>query len=361
MFLPSLASIDVVFHSYIPELPMGKYAHIILLRETNSFALFQTDGELNTSRGSLGRHPENQALTTRIVLFKRKQSTPERLTGRELLRRYGLIHKCKYNTKDFCKRCPDCIFYGFAIGSEGSSRSRVLVDTAFSITGYDMSHQRLTFNAPSENGTMSEEGKMLNALNWQDYVLPQVYFPSVVTIKDPTEAEFIYVLNNILRTRRYGAQNTRTGTVENIITGIVFADGEIFSNLALTRAVYDHLSAEQRARTPLLREDVRGAMEAVVPALLREDAVVFQAFAGIPLETLLRETHQITTDEARLREVLTQANAEANRYAIEYGVGPVKEAPKEAKAGKTASGPGVATAGEGERGSEESQSGEGGV
>src|SRR5256886_2590175 len=261
MFLHSLESLNV-FQQDIPKLPMGKYAHIITLRETNSFALFQTDGELNISRVSLGR--KEQTPGTRIVLFKRKQSTPERLTGREILRRYGLVENCKYNTADFCKRCPDCIYYGFAIGNEGSERSKILVDSAFSITGYDMSHQQFTFNAPSENGTMSEDGKMRTALGEQDYGLPQVYFPSVVTIKDPTEAEFIYVLNNILRTRRYGAQNTRTGTVENIITGIVFADGEIFSNLELTQAVYDHLPAEQRAKTPLLRDAVRGAMDVVV-------------------------------------------------------------------------------------------------
>jgi len=319
MFLHSLESIDV-FQQAIPKLPMGRYAHVIMLRETNSFALFQTDGELNISRVSLGRKAENQSLTTRIVLFKRKQSTPERLTGRELLRRYGLVENCKYNTAGFCKRCPDCIYYGFAIGNEGSERSKVLVDSAFSITGYDMSHQQFTFNAPSENGTMSEGGVMRTALGEQDYVLPQVYFPSVVTIKDPTEAEFIYVLNNILRTRRYGAQNTRTGTVENIITGIVFADGEIFSNLELTQAAYDHLPAEQRAKTPLLRDAVRGTMEAVVPVLLREDGVVFHAFAGERLETILRETLQVTSDEARLREVLTRANAEANQYAQTYGV-----------------------------------------
>jgi CRISPR-associated protein Csc2 len=325
MFLHSLETVDV-FQQTIPKLPMGKYAHVIMLRETNSFALFQTDGELNISRVSLGRKAENQSLTTRIVLFKRKQSTPERLTGRELLRRYGLVETCKYNTAEFCKRCPDCIYYGFAIGNEGSERSKVLVDSAFSITGYDMSHQQFTFNAPSENGTMSEDGKMRTALGEQDYVLPQVYFPSVVTIKDPTEAEFIYVLNNILRTRRYGAQNTRTGTVENIITGIVFADGEIFSNLELTQAVYDYLPAEQRAKTPLLRDAVRSAVETVVPDLLSEDGVVFHAFAGEHLEMILRETLQVTSDEARLREVLTQANAEANRYAIEHGVGPLKEA-----------------------------------
>jgi len=306
---------------------MGKYAHIITLRETNSFALFQTDGELNISRVSLGR--KEQTPGTRIVLFKRKQSTPERLTGRELLRRYGLVESCKYNSAEFCKRCPDCIYYGFAIGDQGSERSKVLVDSAFSVTGYDMSHQQFTFNAPSENGTMSEDGKMRNALGEQDYVLPQVYFPSVVTIKDPTEAEFIYVLNNVLRTKRYGAQNTRTGTVENHVTSIVFSDGEIFSNLQLTQAVYDTLSQEQRAKTPLPQAAVLEAMDAVVPELLREDGVVAQPLMGERLHTLIEEVKHITSDETRLSAVLKQANTETNRYAQAYGVGM-----KEAKAKK---------------------------
>lgn len=326
MFLQSLETASV-FHQEIPKLPMGKYAHIIMLRETNSFALFQTDGELNICRVSLGR--KEQTPGTRIVLFKRKQSTPERLTGRELLRRYGLVDGCKYNSQDFCKRCPDCIYYGFAIGDQGSERSKVLVDSAFSITGYDLSHQQFTFNAPSENGTMSEEGKMKTALGEQDYVLPQVYFPSVVTIKDPTEAEFIYVLNNILRTKRYGAQNTRTGTVENHVTGIVFSDGEIFSNLQLTQSVYDALSPEQRAKTPLLQATVLEAMESAIPALLDEDSLVAQLFARDRLQALLQEVTHITSNEESLVAVLTQANAESNRYAQAYGVGA-----KEAKAKK---------------------------
>ena len=307
MFLNSLETSNI-FHQDIPKLPMGKYAHIIMLRETNSFALFQTDGELNICRVSLGR--KEQTPGTRIVLFKRKQSTPERLTGRELLRRYNLVNECKYNSKDFCKRCPDCIYYGFAIGNEGSERSKVLVDSAFSITGYDMSHQQFTFNAPSENGTMSEDGKMKIALGEQDYVLPQVYFPSVVTIKDPTEAEFIYVLNNVLRTKRYGAQNTRTGTVENHITGIVFSDGEIFSNLQLTQSMYDTLSPEQRAKTPLPHEAVLEAMKSVTPVLLHEDGLVAQHYEGEDLQTLIKEVIQITSSEERLISLLTQANAE---------------------------------------------------
>src|SRR5436305_12180218 len=176
---------------------------------------------------------------------------------------------------------------------------------------------------------MSEAGQMKTSLGEQDYVLPQVYFPSVVTIKDPTEAEFIYVMNNILRTKRYGAQNTRTGTVENHITGVVFSDGEIFSNLQLTQSIYDALAPEQRAKTPLPQAVVLEAIESVVPTLLGEDGVVAQLFAGEHLNTLLHEIMQVTSDEARLVGLLTQANAEANRYAQTYGVGA-----KEAKAKK---------------------------
>ena len=54
MFLNTLEGLNV-FHQDIPKFPMGKYAHIIVLRETNSFALFQTDGELNISRVNMGR------------------------------------------------------------------------------------------------------------------------------------------------------------------------------------------------------------------------------------------------------------------------------------------------------------------
>ncbi len=327
MFLNSLTSLNV-FQQDIPKLPMGKYAHIITLRETNSFALFQTDGELNISRVSKGRRAENQDQATRIVLFKRKQSTPERLTGRELLRRYGLVESCEYNSEKFCKHCPDCIYYGFAIGNQGSERSKVLVDSAFSITGYDMSHQQFTFNAPYENGTMSEAGKMKTSLGEQDYVLPQVYFPSVVTIKDPTEAEFIYVMNNIMRTKRYGAQNTRTGTVENHIVSVVFADGEIFSNLQLTQAIYDALTPEQLARTPLAQFDVLSAMQSVVPALLAEDGVVVNLVMGERLSRMLQEISHIASDETRLESVLAQANAETNQYAKIYGVDSAKEKAK---------------------------------
>jgi CRISPR-associated protein Csc2 len=321
-----------VFHEAIPELPMGKYAHFVLLRETNSYPLFQTDGELNLARVSAGLAPDNQTPMSRIVIFKRKQSTPERLTGRELLRAHGVIaaskeeeqagkgRYCEYNSADFCKECPDCILYGFAIGALGSERSKVLVDSAFSLTGYDESHEQMTFNAPFETGTMGKAGVMKTAIGEQDHVLPQVYFPAVVTLKDPTEAGFLYVFNNILRTKRYGAQSTRTGAMNNHVLAVIFADGEVFSNLKLSQKVTDLLRAHSQFDPPLQLANVRQAMAEAIPTLLVDDGVVAQTYDGERLASLLAEVNDIVGDGDKLAALIEQVTAEARQYAESYGV-----------------------------------------
>jgi CRISPR-associated protein Csc2 len=79
----------------------------------------------------------------------------------------------------------------------------------------------------------------------------------------------------------------------------------------------------------LKRDAVQEAMEAIVPQLLHEDGVVFKLLDGERLQALLQETLQITSDETRLKSVLTQANAETLRYAQTHGVDA-----KEAKAKK---------------------------
>ena len=87
-----------LFPTQVPPKPSGNYAHIIMLRLTESYPLFQTDGELNTARVSAGA--KNGEIITRLTMFKRKQTTPERLTGRELLRKYGFISMESVDQKD---------------------------------------------------------------------------------------------------------------------------------------------------------------------------------------------------------------------------------------------------------------------
>lgn len=324
------------FHSEIPAKPMGKYAHFITIRVTESYPLFQTDGELNKARVRAGVDKANSETISRLAMFKRKQSTPERLTGRELLRNYqiGDWETCDYNV-DFSKTTPDCIIYGFAIGDSGSEKSKVVVDTAYSITPFDDSHLNFTLNAPFENGTMSRQGEVTSRINSQDHILPQVFFPSIVTLKDPTEASFLYVFNNILRTRHYGAQTTRTGRVRNQLIGVIFTDGEITSNLRWTQKIYDLLLADQKIQLPdpLNEDDVLKSAEDAIVQIMADEFIPHTDFLGDGFTSLLAEVKAITSNEERLKLLLETANSESVAYAKKYIQKPKSSKKKTAKAG----------------------------
>lgn len=297
------------FAQVLPARPSGKYAHIVLLRVTEGYAVFQTDGELNRVRIAAGT--ADTTSMTRITLFKRKQTTPERLNGRELLRRYNLMpEECKYN-ENSCKRCPDCITYGFAVGDGGSEKSKVFADTAFSLTDYAVSHEVFTLNAPYEDGTMSDKGVVTSRISQQDHVKPGTIFPSVITTRDLTFSLFVYVLNNILRTNRYGATTTRGGTVRNHVAAIILSDGEIFSNLLFTQRMFDLVQPSGLDPVPLGM--ALEAAQQVIPALLAEDSVRDQqVLMGADLEAFLDQVRGM--DEATLVDLLQQATAETGDY-----------------------------------------------
>lgn len=321
-----LETLKSEFHTAFPRLASGKYVHFLMVRHSQSFPVFQTDGVLNTVRTQAGLDAKNQDAISRLVMFKRKQVTPERLAGRELLRSLELTSAdptikekfCEYNGENSCKKCPDCIIYGFAIGDSGSERSKVYSDSAFSLTPYETSHRSFTFNAPFEGGTMSEKGEMRSAINELDHVLPEVVFPTVETLRDPTLEGFVYVLGNLLRTRRYGAQESRTGTMTNHLVGIALCDGELFSNLHFTQAIYDALKAQGDINAPIA--DIRQEAASVAEQLLEKEPVrKSQMIFGTQLEELLTEVAGIYQDDEKLRETFTTLYQQTQTYAETYG------------------------------------------
>jgi CRISPR-associated protein Csc2 len=310
------------FHTAFPRLASGKYVHFLMVRHSQSFPVFQTDGVLNVARTQAGL--ETQDKFSRLVLFKRKQTTPERLAGRELLRSLGLTTAdkddkeklCEYNGEGSCKKCPDCIIYGFAIGDSGSERSKVYSDSAFSLSPYEQSHKSFTFNAPFEGGTMSEAGTMRSAINELDHILPEINFPTVETLRDPTYEGFIYVLGNLLRTRRYGAQESRTGTMTNHLVGIAFSNGEIFSNLHFTQALYDALKGDISAPIDAVRTQAKTVAETL---LVNEPVRRTQQIFGEQLDELLAEVTAIYQDAAQLQTVIGALYQQTTTYAETYG------------------------------------------
>lgn len=322
------------FPKAVPSKPSGHYAHIIVLRETTSYAIFQTDGELNTAR--VGSGLIDPKPMTRLTIFKRKQTTPERLTGRELLRRYEILSSepyddkkkkaedengrliCDYNVQ-FCNQCPDCITYGFAIGDSGSEKSKVITDTAFSLTDYASSHETFTLNAPYESGTMSREGQVTSRINEADHVKPQVLFPTVITVRDATVGLFEYVVNNIIRTKHYGAQTTRTGGVANHILAIALTDGEIFSNLKFCQKLYDEMADAIQPPAPVNVNLAREKAAALILSLLQEDGVtVDQLLTGESLVNWLAEFSNRLSSADSMRELLQTAFADSHSYYETY-------------------------------------------
>lgn len=316
-----LKKLQSEFHTAFPRLASGKYVHFLMLRHSQSFSVFQTDGVLNTARTQAGL--VDRESISRLVMFKRKQTTPERLAGRELLRSLELTsgtvtdsNYCEYNSEKSCKQCPDCIIYGFAIGDSGSERSKVYSDSAFSLSPYEVSHKSLTFNALSENGTMSERGIPRSSINEQDHILPEVTFPTVETLRDPTLEGFTYVLGNLLRTHRYGAQETRTGTMNNHLVGIIITDGEVFSNLHFTQALHDVLTGEVATSIDTLCQKATD----IIPNLLQQESVrVKQIVTGESLKALLAEVREIYQTESSLSSTMSALYQQTKVYAETYG------------------------------------------
>jgi CRISPR-associated protein Csc2 len=315
-----------LFFDTIPQLPMGRYVHFVLVRETESFPVFQTDGSLNVIRVQAGL--KDGSPISRLVMFKRKQSSPERLTGRELLRYHSIISDekakrlCEYNSADFCKSCPDCIHYGFAIGDAGAEKAKVYTDSAFSVTPYEESHKPFSFNALNEGGTMWDPGadRPRSTFGEHDHIVPQVFFPASVTLRDPTYEGFLYVLGNLLRTNRYGATDTRTGKMENQPLAVIFTNGEIFSNLHYTQAIYDHLKNKNQWSEPLGRQAVLEAAKAVYTNLITEEPVTkLKEIVDAEITTLLTEVRGIYQNKNQTEELLRALDAKTRKYAAEYG------------------------------------------
>jgi CRISPR-associated protein Csc2 len=235
-----------------------------VLRTTRSETIFRTEG----TGEPLCREAIDDGMGSvdRIVITKRKQVAVERRTGREILRREGLLFPrkeatellCSLNTNDPCERCVDCWLYGFAAGGGGAQRSRVLTEDAFSLLPANEIVDTRTFNATFENGTMRnpETAEPSQALGESEYVRPGSHFLDIEVLRDVTEAELAYVLGNIFRSTRYGATSSRVGRVDNELLAVAFSDQELDSTLSWLRASVGMLREEGIALRHPISDDI---------------------------------------------------------------------------------------------------------
>jgi CRISPR-associated protein Csc2 len=307
--------------------PHGRYVSLIIVRKTESEAIFRTEG----SGEGLVKETVTAGLRDlrplrRVVITKRKQTAVERRTGRELLRAHAMLkrpkdnrgkeldHECALNTNQPCEQCIDCKLYGFAAGGGGAQKARVMTDDAFSIAPVSQVTDRRTFNATFDNGTMRSpiDGKPSTSINEDEFVRPETHFIDIETLKDVTAGELQYVIGNILRSTRYGAISSRLGRVKNAIAAMIFSDCELFSNLELTQAVYDLLPRQEGGDLlfPLSDHDVEQALSRATDQLLaqvvsREPIVVRDR----PLEDVRAETVELYRSDAQVKALLESIDA----------------------------------------------------
>ncbi len=295
--------------------PQGRYVSLLLVRRIESEAIFRTEGSgeaLNKEFVHAGLADDQ--LIRRVVISKRKQTAPERRTGRELLRRHELLYPgessealCALNTNNPCGKCVDCMVYGYAAGGGGAQKSRVITDDAFSLHPAAMVTDVRTFNAPFEDGTPwnREEGTRMTGLGSDEYVKPEAVFVEMETLKDVTPAELLYVLGNILRTTRYGAISSRVGKVKNILAGVAFSNCELFSNLELTQAVYDRLKGEAAELSfPLENDVVLAAVQESAQTLSGNVVGQVAWMTSDEVAALIDELGELYGDEAAFAERL---------------------------------------------------------
>jgi CRISPR-associated protein Csc2 len=335
MTLETLQPYQQYFVPSIPRTPTNRYASIILLRETQSYAIFTTEGgeqqDVEQTQAGLTR-PES---ISRLVMFKRKQVAPERRTGKALLRQYEVFpyaiqdggvlygeeatqakkyYEDCYLTEGLCTHCPDCLIYGYAaIEAEGARKARLMTDSCFTVRPYEIIQRQMKFNVIDEakhtSGTITE----------YDYTVPGVFLPAVETTVDLTTGEFVYVLSNILRTTRYGKESSRQGVLRNQVLALAFSDVELFANLEFTQAFYDALAGDPEVDLvggSLALADFQRHADAVVERLTGDLPGRLTLVAGEELEDLLQDVRRLNRDEEQLAGFLRELNTKAASFVV---------------------------------------------
>lgn len=297
----------------VPRSPQRMCASVVVLREFQSTAVLTTEGQiLDVEMVRSGF--EQEQLTSRVVLQKRKQIAPERRTGRAFYRSYTENESCDY-MKEMCGKCPDCLIYGFAATKgEGAQRSRVLTDTGFAIRSYEGMQRSITLNAIQDTTAGGISG---SAFAEREHIRPQVFFPTVETLVDVTPAEFVYVLRNILTTTRYGGESSRQGSVANHPVALFFGRGELMSNLALTQHVYDRLYeqvGESINESPLNRSDVEQAIRETIKEQSEQAYFPIQLYEGEELQSFLTSLRGLWRNEEECEAWQTELEKDHQTY-----------------------------------------------
>ncbi len=245
----------------------------------------------------------------------------ERLTGLDLLRKLNgdedelIAESYTYNEPESFENAinMDTLTYGLAgTGDEDfAMKSRVVEGYTYTTEEYDLMNKE-TRNAVYESGTMrNEEGEQSEALFDYVKVQPGNSLVHFVTLESGTAEMLIYILHNILNTKKYGARETRTGkNIENNILAIILGDHD--TSLSTGELLMEYLT-----------DDIEDALSDYLSDAKRNDWEIYSdelsEFGDFP--DWFKDFHKIanrSTDAAdkKLKELLTNQTEEANECLV---------------------------------------------
>ena len=172
-----------------------------------------------------------------VEIPARKFKSKEKLMGLKLCRMFKVIDpRYEYNKVKAISYLgnPNSAIFGDSVvegGDAGQAMlpSRVFYSSSYSIRSRPDITKQLTHNSLSEEGTMWDRSTGTNrtSLFNTEYIVPGVFFPSFITIRNPTPESLIHIILS-LSERSYGAQTSITGpNIKNNIVGIYCGEEEL--------------------------------------------------------------------------------------------------------------------------------------
>lgn len=285
--------------------PSAHYIHVLLLRELQSSAIFTTSGQ-DADIATVGIVADGELVDySPVMMFKRKQTGSDRRKGKELQR--NLIDmKDTMNVNEMTQDSPESILYGSAAGDETISvTSRVMYDTAYSIRDSSVVVEEKFQNAPGDEFAKGAT----TAIREPDFIIPGTLFPCVITLRDVTFDELVFVLGITKMNKRYGAATSRIGRMENHIMGIYYGIEEGPANLILSQEVSRRMAMKDERLT---KENLNKVLYAPVLDIEKVKRLVKQAFDD-DIQTLNIKS----LDDADVEKLLGYITDETLKEALE--------------------------------------------
>jgi CRISPR type I-D-associated protein Csc2 len=333
---------DDFFHgSY--ETPRDFRISLVTLLETRDYAIFQSEPH-RLDKVTLSRGVEHSDTTIeRVECHESKPKQEIRRVGKRLMRK--LLGRVEVTEQDeqgneatkvvnqitrstdstdnaeyechipdcLCGRCRDCRLWGFAAsgGDETGQPSRVDVGTAYTIRGMgDMIDRERVWNAVDE-----KDRQVRRAFGDKEQLVPEVYLPYVIDLRDVNLDEFLYLLYSVCNAGRIGAGRTKYGSIHFEPLALFFTYEQLFCNLRLTQHTYDHLYGsrqeemkERAQRMGWLGEITEAqARKAVLGGVKKEAKQAACWSRRVPddgLTKLLTEAKQLFRDREAMRRIV---------------------------------------------------------